>query len=148
MIVLKLRCVPPSTTAQMKRVRVVRGKPVFFHGAKMRREAATWSALLAPHAPAAPLDGPLALSVRLVYPHRKATPKRDLGRTMPKVSKPDLDGAAKHLIDQLTRLRFIADDARVARLSLEKWHGPESAVGIHITIAPLGAEENARVCNP
>jgi Holliday junction resolvase RusA-like endonuclease len=35
----------------------------------------------------------------------------------------------------LTRLRFIADDARIARLLVQKFHGPETAVGIRIQIA-------------
>ena len=42
MIDITLRCVPPSITAQQKRVHVVHGKPVFFHGARMRREEQEW----------------------------------------------------------------------------------------------------------
>ena len=141
MISITLRCTPPNTTAQMKRVRVVHGRPVFFHGAKMKREESTWAALLAPYVPTEPMDGPLSLSLRMVYPHLKATPKRDIGALRPKVTIPDCDGAAKHLIDQLTRLRFIVDDSRIADLRIQKWHGPESAVGIEIEIAPFGAKE-------
>jgi Holliday junction resolvase RusA-like endonuclease len=132
---IALRCVPPSITAQQKRVHVVAGRPVFFHGAKMREAAATWASLLSPHQPIAPMDGPLALSLRFVYPHLKATKKADAHRLLPKVTKPDAGNVAKHLEDQLVRLRFIADDARIAKLTVEKFHGPEAEVGIRIQIA-------------
>ena len=134
---LSVRCVPPSITAQQKRVRVVRGKPVFFHGAKMREEAATWAGLLQPHQPPAPLDGPLALSLRFVYPHLKSAKKTDVHRLLPKITKPDAGNVAKHLEDVLTRLRFITDDARIADLRVQKFHGPEAEVGIRIQIAPF-----------
>lgn len=144
---LFLRCVPPSVTAQQKRVRVVRSRrsgkpiPVFFHGAKMRAQEQTWTALLEPHAPAVPLQGPLALTVRLVYPHRKSVCRRDADRLVPKQTKPDAGNASKHLEDVLTRLRFIEDDARISRLVVEKFHGPTAQVGIRIRIAPHTAAD-------
>lgn len=134
MISIAIKCVPPSITAQQKRVHVVHGKPVFFHGKQMRAQEATWSSLLQPYQPDAPMDGPLSLSMRMIYPHLKATAKRDRDRLVPKISKPDIGNAAKHIEDLLTRLRFITDDARIARLTLEKWHGPEPRVGIQIEI--------------
>jgi Holliday junction resolvase RusA-like endonuclease len=137
MIDITLRCVPPSVTAQQKRVSVRRGKPVFFHDKRMVREASTWAALLAPHVPPAPMDGPLVLMIRLTYPHLKSTPKRDLEKWLPKVTKPDSGNAAKHLEDQLTRMRFVVDDAKFARTVIEKLHGPEWAVGIRIRIEPF-----------
>lgn len=135
-----LRCVPPNVTAQQKRVRIVHGKPMFFHGAAMQREERTWAALLAPHAPPAPLDGPLALTVRMVWPHLKSARKGDVHRLLPKTSKPDCSNVTKHLEDLLVKLRFIVNDAHVARHVIEKFHGPESAVGIRIQIAPFSAE--------
>lgn len=140
MIDVTIRCVPPSVTAQQKRVHVVNGKPVFFHGAKMRREEQTWTALLQPYAPAAPIDGPIALTVRMVWPHLKGARKSDRHRLLPKTSKPDCSNVSKHLEDLLVRLRFIVNDAHVARHVIEKYFGPESEVGIRIQIAPFGAE--------
>ena len=146
MIDITLRCVPPSTTAQKKRVRIITSRsgkpiPVFFHGTQMRREAETWHALLAPYVPATPLTGATALAVTLTYPHLKATPKRDRHRLIPKVSKPDAGNASKHLEDLLTQMRFIEDDQQVARLTVEKYHGPEDRVGIRIVIAPMGGAD-------
>jgi crossover junction endodeoxyribonuclease RusA len=134
-----IRCVPPSVTAQQKRVSFVGGKPRFFHGAKMREQAATWSTLLQPFVPVAPITGAVELKVTMVYPHLKGTPKRDRHLVLPKITKPDSGNAAKHLVDLLSRLRFIDDDASVAREIVEKFHGPEASVGIQIAIRPMHA---------
>jgi crossover junction endodeoxyribonuclease RusA len=132
-----IRCIPPKVTAQQKRVTIIGGKPRFFHGAKMRAEEATWSSLLQAHIPAEPITGAVELKVTLVYPHLKGTPKRDAHLVIPKVTKPDSGNAAKHLVDLLSRLRFIEDDASVAREIVEKYHGPEACVGIQIAIRPM-----------
>lgn len=132
-----LRCVPPSTTAQMKRLRIVRGQPVFFHGAKMEREAVTWAALLRPLVPSSALAGAVRVVIVGVWPHTKSTPKRDRGALIPKTSKPDASNYAKHLEDLLVRMRFLAEDSHVASITVEKWRGPETAVGIRILIEPL-----------
>jgi Holliday junction resolvase RusA-like endonuclease len=141
MIDLFLRCVPPSVTAQQKRMDFRGGKPVFFHGDRMRREEQTWAALLSPHRPPAPLDGPLTLHVRLVYPHLAGTAKKRRAAFIPKETRPDAGNAAKHLEDLLTKMRFVVDDARFAIATFEKWHGPEESVGIYLRIAPIGAGE-------
>ncbi len=135
MIAISIKCVPPSITAQQKRVTFVNGKPRFFHGGKMQEQTATWTSLLQPYQPDAPMDGPLELAVRLVYPHLKATRKTDVHRLLPKTTKPDAGNASKHLEDLLARMRFITDDARIARLIVEKFHGPEADVGIRIQIS-------------
>lgn len=143
MIDLFLRVVPPSTTAQQKRVQVVRNVhgrfvPRFFQPPALRVEENTWAALLRPHVPLRPMSGPVELSVSLVYPHVSRTPKRDRDRLLPKISKPDAGNAAKHLEDTLVRMRFLEDDRQVVRLSVEKWHGPPSQVGVRVRITPLG----------
>lgn len=137
MIDLILRCVPPSVTAQQKRTHIVNGKPVFFHGAKMAAETETWTSLLAPHRPPAPLEGPLILHVRMIWPHLKSAKTRDRDRLLPKISKPDCSNVSKHLEDLLVRLRFIVNDAHVARHTVEKFHGPEPLVGIRLLIHPF-----------
>lgn len=135
MIAISIKCVPPSITAQMKRVAVINGKPRFFHSRQMKEQEATWASLLQPYQPAAPMDGAIALSMRFVYPHLKSVRKDDAHKLIPKISRPDAGNTAKHLEDLLTRLRFIVDDARVAKLTIEKFHGPEAHVGIQIQIA-------------
>lgn len=137
MIAIHLTCVPPSVTAQQKRLTFVNGKPRFFHDARMEREQSTWAFLLAPHVPPAPLVGPLELAIVLVYPHIKGAAKRDLVRLLPKTTKPDCGNAVKHLEDLLAKMRFMGDDAQVARVIVEKWRGPDREVGIRIRLQSL-----------
>lgn len=141
MINLTLACVPPSVTAQQKRLHIVKGRPVFFHDKRMAGEANTWAALLRPFVPSEPLAGPLRVTVVGIWPHTKATPKAKLGAFVPKVSKPDASNYAKHLEDLLVRMRFMAEDSLVGSITVEKWRGPVDSVGIRIRIAPMGAEE-------
>jgi Holliday junction resolvase RusA-like endonuclease len=100
----------------------------------------TWSVLLRPFVPPSPVTGPVELDVRMVYPHNKGTKLGDRVYLLPKDTRPDADNAAKHLIDLLSRMRFIENDAKVARLVVEKFHGPESHVGIQITIQPTSPQ--------
>lgn len=134
---LRLRCVPPRTTAQQKRVDTRGATPRFYHGKRLKREEATWWALLTPLVPDAPVPGAVVLEIRLVYPHLANTRKQDRVFLIPKTSRPDAGNTAKHLEDVLAKMRFIEDDARVARLVVEKFYGPESEVGIWITITPM-----------
>ena len=131
---------PPRVTAQQKRVKVVAGKPRFFHGARLLQEQTTWAALLQEHRPSQPMLGPIELVLILIYPHLKSTSKKHHHRFVPKTTKPDAGNVSKHLEDTLARLRFIEDDAKVARLTVEKWHGPEASVGIGIHIYSLGSK--------
>ena len=134
---LHLPCVPPSVTAQQKRVSWAGGRPRFFHSERMQAEASTWSVLLVPHRPPAPIAGAVSLTLRFVYPHLRRTARRDQGRQIPKITRPDAGNVAKHFEDTLVRLGFLEDDAQVACLQVEKWHGPAEAVGIDIAIAPF-----------
>lgn len=129
-----LKCIPPSVTAQQKRVRVIHGKPVFFHDTRMERECQTWAALLAPYVPREPIVGAIKLTIVGIWPHPKSARKDDQSKVLPKLTKPDCSNFAKAIEDQLVRMRFIADDATVSVLHLEKWCAPPEDVGIHIAI--------------
>lgn len=140
MIEITLRCVPPKTTAQMKRATWRHGKPRFFKSQAQRAAEHTFLSLLAPHRPEAPLRGALVLNVAFTWPHLASTPKRRRAEVLPKVTRPDADNLVKALQDCLVGLRFMEDDGQIARLVFEKFHGPEATVGIWIQIAPFGAE--------
>jgi Holliday junction resolvase RusA-like endonuclease len=124
---------PPTTTAQMKRMAIVNGKPRFFHSRAMKAQVETWELFLAKHRPAQPLDGPLALSVAFFYAHTRES-RRD-GETTFKATRPDLDGVCKHFIDTMQGAGFFHDDGQIARLELEKWHA--IAPRIQVTIDTL-----------
>ena len=116
MIYIKLDIVPPTVTAQQKGVFVRNGRAHFFTKAKVRQAENLLAALLAPHAPAEPLHGPLHFQARWCFPYRKSEPKRvtATGREIPHNTRPDLDNLEKGLLDVLTALRFWDDDNQVA----------------------------------
>jgi len=130
-----IRCVPPSATAQQKGYNPATRQ--YYHSTKLKMQEHTWSVLLRPFVPTAPMTGPVELVVRMVYPHNNGTKTIDRVYLLWKETRPDADNAAKHLIDLLSRMRFIENDAQVARLIVEKFHGPEPSVGIRIAIQPL-----------
>ena len=135
MISFRLDIVPPKATSQGagKRVVVRNGKPMFFKNAKAAQAERDLLKLCSPYSPAIPLDGPLRLSVDLVWPWRKAEPKykREAGR-LPMTSRPDCSNCIKHIEDTLTKLQFWRDDSQITDLRVTKAWG--NTPGISITI--------------
>ena len=109
----------------------------YYQPEKMQREAQTWTALLQPHVPKTPVSGAVELAVRLTYPHNKGTRLGDRCYLLPKETRPDCDNAAKAIVDLLAQMRFIENDAKVTRLIVEKFHGPEAHIGIRIAVYPM-----------
>lgn len=84
---------------------------------KQAREEQALMAMLAPHQPAEPLQGPLLIGVSAYLPIPVSKPKSWKagalsGEIRPTV-KPDLDNLIKHVKDCLTMLRFWDDDKQV-----------------------------------
>ncbi len=128
-------CVPPTTTAQQKRVNHKTGH--FFKSKAGLAAVATFHEVLAPHKPEKPLTGPVSLTVEVTWPWRKSEPKRNLGRErIWKWTRPDLSNWIKQLEDELARWRFIEDDAQVAELIVRKYWG--DCPGIQIELTEIG----------
>lgn len=124
----------PTSTHQLKQVRVVAGKPQFYEPPAVKDARAKLTAHLATHRPAAPATGPLTLHVKWCFPVQG---KHTDGEY--KATKSDLDNLAKQLLDVMTTLGFWKDDAQVACLILEKFWA--SRPGIYIRIENLGGEQ-------
>lgn len=125
MIAFILPCIP---TAQARaRHGVVDGHSMTFKSHAQRANEQTLDALLAPHAPAAPLDGGVVLEFRAVFPPPKSASKKArvamLRGIEPHTKKPDLDNLTKQLKDAMTRLCFWHDDRQVVRIVCEKRYG-------------------------
>jgi Holliday junction resolvase RusA-like endonuclease len=91
--------------------------------------------LLLPHQPAAPIVGPVRLTLAFTWPWRASESQRIRAQgAVPHTSRPDADNAAKTIVDRLVALRFLEDDARVCDLRVTKWWG--SVPGIDIAIEP------------
>ena len=146
MIRVKLDIVPPTATAQQKGVFVRNGRAHFFTKQKVRDAEDFLAAMLAPHAPAEPLRGPVYFSARWCFPYRKSEPTRvtAAGREIAHTVRPDLDNLEKNLLDVLTRLRFYEDDSQIFTKSTAKVWGPKPYLAIALkTEAELYGMERA-----
>jgi len=139
-IAFTLRCQPPRHTAQQKGVRVVGKTPIFFTTPKMKALSEEWQWLMRPHAPRAPIEGPVSLSIAFVYPYPSNTRKGDRYGWTWKETSPDVDNVAKHFIDTMGKAGFFRDDGAVVDLWLRKLYGPHEHVGIYVRIHPAPSE--------
>ncbi len=79
-----------------------------------------------------PLDGPLSVRLRFLFPRPKATAKKH-GR-LRKSTKPDIDNCAKSVLDALNGLCY-HDDGQVAELTISKWTaGPDEQPSVLVVI--------------
>lgn len=125
MIAFTLPIIP---TAQARaRHGVVNGHSMTFKSTSQRANEQTLDALLAPHAPAAPIMGAVVLEFRAIFPPAKSASKKDraamLRGQIHHTKKPDLDNLTKQLKDAMTRLQFWNDDRQVMRIVCEKRYG-------------------------
>ena len=116
---------PPTKTHQMKKVRVVNGKPQFYEPPELKSVRALYTAHLAKAAPPQPMTGPVALNVMWLWPADNKHP----GGT-PKTTKPDTDNLQKLLKDCMTAARWWRDDAQVFSEYVVKEYGEEPGIYI------------------
>ena len=122
---------PPTSTAQMKRVRVVKGKPVFYDPPAVKAARNMLSAHLAIHRPDKPMSGPVSLRVLWLFPRGKHHKNGEW-----RISKPDTDNLQKLLKDCMTRCGFWKDDAQVVSEAVEKrW--ADDPCGLYIEVNEL-----------
>jgi Holliday junction resolvase RusA-like endonuclease len=128
-------CVPPKTAHHAKRIVRVGGFARLADKPELTSARHTLLALLQPHAPAAPLVGPVALVIDLTWPWLAGDGKRTraLGR-IPHDTKPDWDNAGKTLADVLVTLRYLEQDSRIVDGRVRKWRG--DSPGIRVQLAP------------
>ena len=127
---------PPTATAQMKQVRVVHNKPMFYDPPAVKDARQALTAYLAPHKPTEPLEGALSLRTLWLFPKGKAH-KHGEWRT----TKPDTDNLQKLLKDCMTAVGFWKDDAQVVREIVEKRWSDEPC-GIYIEVQQLQEVSN------
>jgi len=121
---------PPTVTAQEHQVTVVRGKPRFYDPPAVKDARTLLLAHVGPHAPAEPLDGPVRLITKWLFP---LTGKHYDGEW--RETKPDTDNLQKLLKDVMSKAGFWQNDARVASETAEKFWA--SRPGLFIRLEPL-----------
>ena len=126
---------PPTTTAQMKRVRIVNHRPVFYDPPAVKAARNTLTAHLAAQKPAAPMTGPVSLRVIWLFPKGRAHKNGQW-----RVTRPDTDNLQKLLKDCMTECGFWKDDAQVVWESVEKRWADEPC-GLYIEVSELEVPE-------
>ena len=122
---------PPTSTAQMKQVRVVKGKPIFYDPPAVKEARNALTAHLVLHKPDKPMSGGISLRVLWLFPRGKSHRNGEW-----RITKPDTDNLQKLLKDCMTRCGFWNDDAQVAREIIEKRWSDEPC-GIYIELEEL-----------
>lgn len=119
--------IPPTATAQEHKVRIRKGKPVFYDPPAVTDARAKLRAHLYPHRPGKPFTGPVRLVVKWLFPvcgkHRHGEYK---------ATRPDTDNLQKLLKDCMTECGFWKDDALVASEVCEKLYSNLRGIWIHI----------------
>lgn len=107
--------IPPTVTHQEKKVRVVRGKPVFYEPAELKAARQLFTDWLAKYTPKEPMTGAVVLEVVWQFPADERHPE-----PTPKTTPPDTDNLQKLLKDCMTAARWWKDDAQVWREKIMK----------------------------
>ena len=122
---------PPTTTAQMKKIGIVHGKPYVYTPENVKKAKDEIIKHLAPLRPKSSLLGPLELRVNWLFDKGKRHKHLEW-----RVTKPDTDNLEKLLKDCMTELGFWEDDAQVVKEYVDKiWSS--DPVGIAIEIIEL-----------
>lgn len=120
----------PTVTHQQKKVRVIHGKPQFYEPDQLMETRAMFMELLAPYAPNEPMDGPLRLTTKWLFPKIKGTTNGQYKHT-----KPDTENLLKLPKDCMQELGFFVNDSRVASEITEKFWA--DTVGIYVRLENL-----------
>ena len=119
--------IPPTVTAQMHKVTVRNGEPVFYDPPEVKDATSKLTGSLTLHRPAEPYDTGVRLIVKWLFPlkgrHRNGEYK---------ITRPDTDNLQKMLKDCMTKCGFWNDDALVASEICEKFWSDIPGIWIHI----------------
>ena len=118
---------PPTVTAQEHKVRIDRGRPVFYNTARLKQARTVFESMLALHRPERPMVGPLALTVDWFF----LTGSHKDGEW--RSTRPDTDNLQKLLKDCMTRAGFWNDDAQVCvEMISKRWVRHKPGIGIKV----------------
>lgn len=123
----------PTVTQQEHKISTRGGKPRIYEPAELRAARQLFRDHLAKHRPDAPLQGPVFLTTKWLFPLAGTHEDGEW-----KTSKPDTDNLVKLLKDEMTRLKFWKDDAQVAAEMITKHYS--KIPGLFIQAVELDVE--------
>lgn len=118
---------PPTITAQQKGCVVRGGRVLFFTKSKVKDALDQLTAQLRRHAPRKPIDWPVLVHIKFVFPPTKARPDE---RTHGK--RPDVDNLAKGVLDCLVPAGWITDDALIDQLIVTKSRSHDARLEVEV----------------
>lgn len=123
--------VPPTTTHNdLVPVSDARGRARIVKSQTLREAEAKWEAHLAEHAPGKPLQGAVALEMRICWP----TGGKHAQGSWHDV-KPDADNVEKTVFDVMVKLGYFDNDSRIALHTTAKlWSDP---AGIYVRMEEI-----------
>ena len=128
-----LLMIPPTVTAQERKVKIVHGRPFFYKPENVKIAQAEIIRHLRPFKPKEPMEGAIELKVSWRFPKGKSHKANEW-----RITKPDTDNLEKMLKDCMTEVGFWKDDAQVVRETAEKSWVYEDECGILIEVNQLG----------
>ena len=138
-IEFKINCIPPKSTHQSGlRIMKKRDGSQFvgkFDTGKSKKIQKELTYFFQEHTPITPLEGPLRLMVKWVYPYRKAEPKKNLHSPIWCDTRPDCDNLVKGINDIMGRLGYYTDDGQISHLDFQKMWAKD--FGIYIKLKEL-----------
>ena len=89
-----------------------------------------------PHIPLLPIEGPVRVNIVFLFQRpKRLMRKRDPAGRIPHPARPDRDNLDKAVLDTLTRLEIIKDDAQVCAGEISKYYvSLKEKPGAHILI--------------
>ena len=131
-----IHCIPPKHTAQASNKILKTRDGRYFVGKKSsslaKQTESDLIALLMPFRLEKPFDKPLEITVKWIYPFRKAEPKKNRYEGLPCTTKPDCDNICKLLFDTMTRLGYWIDDALIYHVDFTKCYSDNPRIEIEI----------------
>ena len=134
----RLNIVPPTTTAQQKKIRIIQkgGKhmPMMYDPKSVVEAKEKLKGHLLEHVPPSPLMGPLAVEIDWVWPWRKSELKGRINAydRFPCDNRPDIDNLCKAFFDCMTNTGFWGDDSQIYDLRFRKWWGDKPGIEVKI----------------
>ena len=125
-----LNMIPPTVTAQTRRVAVQNGKIMFYKSKRLKDARALFVEALKPEAPEVPMEGAVALTVTWKF----LTKSHKEGEW--RITRPDTDNLQKLLKDCMTEVGYWKDDSQVCVEIISKVWSRETP-GIDIKVEEL-----------
>lgn len=137
-----IRLFIPGPPGAKGRARFTREGRAYTPAGTMRYETYL-KALMAEHMHGnSPLDEPVELACHFVMQEPKSMPKRDRGKGLPHVKKPDLDNLEKSAMDAMNGV-MITDDCLIwCKNGKKTYPSPDAPnVGVHLQLTVKGDPE-------